>query len=621
MLVHKLKRRRNLLISLGLVLVLVAAACGGDEDETPTAPQPTSTTPAGEPTPTTPAGEPTPTTPAVAPTPTSVPVVGEVPIPGGTLTMLGYDPDSYDTTAASYWEGGISKSFTHIKLTSYAFGGEDPLNSLDRTPHPDLAESWDISPDGLTVTFFLRQGVKWQNIPPVNGREVVASDVVFSYNRYIDPSNPNADILGSIVSVEAPDDYTVVFTFSDPAPAFLSNTAATWFPIEAPEVLDEFGSFETWESVIGAGPWMAVEYVVGARQVFERNPDYYRGPNGITGENLPYIDRVEVLLNVFEPAPALALYKDGILDVGPGYYYWGYWSAYPDTLAALEGADVILTGDFREFAESATAVHRLQPKVDQFPFNNQKIRQAVSLIINRSFGVWYEGAAIESRELSSAHAWFVPLDELGEGAIYYPVDADGNPTQNFELARQLLQEGLIEEGHDPTEQISVPIWIHRQEVIFEENASLFKADFAKIGIDLDIRVLEYTDYQDRIWAQGDYDGIAFGWAFGEYAADPSQYFVAHYVPGSYDNIAGINDPEVTALAEAAVIEIDPVVRQGIVEELQRILAVRQYEWQVPNWATQNLYPGWLKNVGPQKAAEAGNSFLEAWFTEDAPARD
>ena len=176
---------------------------------------------------------------------------GAEPIPGGTLTMTGYDPGTYDTSQFNSWEGAATKSFTHNKLITYHIC--DPYDSSDLSPYPDLAESWEISEDALTITFHLRQGVTWQDIPPLNGRELVADDVVFSYNRYMAKGSPHADILAFIDSVEAPDNYTVAFNLKRPWSGLLGYAAYHYFVIEAPEVLEEFGTLETPESVIGTG--------------------------------------------------------------------------------------------------------------------------------------------------------------------------------------------------------------------------------------------------------------------------------------------------------------------------------------------------------------------------------
>lgn len=591
-------RKSRLLIGAVLLLVLafVLAACGG------------TAAPAEEPA--------APTEEPAAPTEEPVEECG--PKCGGTLTLTGYDPEGHDTTGVGAWEAGIVKSFTHIKLTRWDFSDPEG-NPLDREPTPDLAESWETSDDGLTITFHLREGVKWVNIPPVNGREVIASDVVFSYNRYKDPANVNVELVGPLETVEALDDYTVVFTFTTPPLTFLTNTAQSYQPIEAPEVLEEFGGFDSWDSVIGAGPWIAVEYEPGVKQRFERNPDYYRGANGITEENLPYIDNVEVLFIEEDPAK-LAMYRDGKISVGPAYYYWGYWSGDPEIVAALEDRPD-LTADFREFAEATTAVHKLVAKVDAPPFNNQKVRQAVSMILDRSPEFWVSqyGGLIESRELSSAHAWYIPESELGDAAKYFPEDADGVPFKDFEGANALMAEAREEMGLAPDERISTEIWVHQLETVFEDWAAVFVADMAQIGFDVEIKVLEWSEFVTVIWDEKDFDGIAFGWTTEEWG-DVSEYFTAHYLPGAFGNTGGIDDPEMVAIAEAAVLELDADKRQEMVNELQLLAAERVWEWMLPNWATFNLYPDYLQNVGPQKAADAGNSFLEAWLTEDAPSR-
>ena len=90
--------------------------------------------------------------------------------------------------------------------------------------------------------------------------------------------------------------------------------------------------------------------------------------------------------------------------------------------------------------------------------------------------------------------------------------------------------------------------------------------------------------------------------------------------GSFNNMR-VDDPELTGMVLAQRSEQDQVVREQIVREIQKYLAIKQYEWIIPNYLTQNVYPPWLKNVGPQKSvAGQGGSFLQAWLTADAPSR-
>ncbi|MFQ5933464.1 MAG: ABC transporter substrate-binding protein, partial [Dehalococcoidia bacterium] len=549
---------------------------------------------------------------------------GADPLSGGTLTLIGYDPGNYDTAGIDAWAGAVTKSFTHVKLTMY--NACDPLDAADLTPYPDLAESWDVSDDGLTVTFHLRQGVNWPNLPPLNGREVVADDVVFSYDRYMAEGSPHRDVLAPVESIEAPDNYTVVFHLSRPWPSLLPYTAYHYFVIEAPEVLEEFGTLETAESVIGAGPWMLVEHDLGVSQYYERNSDYYRGPNGITGESLPYIDAIEVLF-IFDPAARVAMYRDGELDVGPSLYYWGWWTGYPEDLAALEDRPELIE-DFRAVVENFTTEVGLIPRLDEFPFQSQKVRQAISMSLDRSYGLWYDGASVETRELTVTHPWFVPLDQLGEGATYYPVDAEGNPAVDLAGAQTLLNQGLqelIDQGLAPAgfqvgDRIEIPIYLHQFEDIFPDAASVFQADLAQIGIDLDLRVLEYGAMQDTVWSQWDFEGMAFDWMWAGYP-DPIDFFYNNFYPGVSRNYQGIDDPELTVLLDQLIATTDVEAQRALVEELQQVLAVKQYWFAFPNWISYNVFPPWLKNAGAMKGyGHQGFTFLASWFTADAPAR-
>lgn len=603
------------LLSILTLILLIAAACGAEATPTPI-PATATTAPSAEPTATSaPDVEPTATS---IPTPTTAPVVSaEEPIPGGTLRAHGYDITTFDTNVINGWDAAVIKGFTHVKLTRLDMQS-DKYDAADLSPFPELAESWEASEDGLTVTFHLRQGVMWQNIFPVNGREVTADDVVFSYNRYLSPDSPHAVVLDAVDSVEATDKYTVVFHFNRVYPSFMAYTSYGYFVIEAPEVLEEFGSFESPDSVIGAGAYIFKEANPGVNMVMERNPDYFRGANGITGENLPYIDKVE-LINSTDAATNLALYRGGQIDVGPSYYYFGWWTGYPEELAALEDRPD-LTADYRAVVETFTVEVYAVPNIKEFPFSNQKIRQAVSMALDRRLSLWYDGESVETRELTVTHSWFVPVSELGEGAKYYPTDAEGNYITDLDGARELLREGLIEEGRDPDERLSIPVYIHTSETWFPDNASVWQADFAKIGIDLEINVLEYDEMQEVIWTQRDWDGFAVDWAFAGYP-DPIDFFAANFLPESSRNYQGIDDPDLTDLIRTGQVTLDNEARKEIVQEIQRILAVKQYWWPMPNWITGEVYPDYLKDVGAHKGtANQGHSFLEAWFTADAPAR-
>ena len=241
---------------------------------------------------------------------------------------------------------------------------------------------------------------------------------------------------------------------------------------------------------------MLAEYEPEVRMVLERNPDYFRSANGITGENLPYMDGAEFLF-VYEPAPGLAMYRARDVDTPPGLCAcFGYWTADLEMIKTLRETDPDLVTDVRHFTDTPNAIWYLRPKVDRPPFDNQKLRQAVSMIIGRDCEAWCRtwGIEGENRELSSSHPWFVPWEELGEGQRYYPRDAEGNPVRDVEGAIALANEARAEMGLEPDEIIRTTIYTDGS----GSDMELVKTWMADINIDADIVNMEYTEFAAEI---------------------------------------------------------------------------------------------------------------------------
>jgi len=176
----------------------------------------------------------------------------------------------------------------------------------DESPkvEPSLATKWDISTDGLVYTFYLRQGVKWHNLPPVNGREFTSSDVKFAIDRIADPKNklPLSLYFAAVDHIETPDKYTVKIFMKTPDPSFIFTLCGTVFG--AREVAEQDGDFN--KTVIGTGPFMLEKYTPGVGITFVKNPDYWE-------KGKPYLDRVECTF-MSDPAQRLAAFRAGQID-------------------------------------------------------------------------------------------------------------------------------------------------------------------------------------------------------------------------------------------------------------------------------------------------------------------
>ena len=152
-----------------------------------------------------------------------------------------------------------------------------------------LAESWDISPDGLTYTFHIRKGVRWHAKAPMNGRELTAHDIVFNFHR----------MLGMGDFTEAgPSAFGGAAPFVDEHPLGIDNghrrfdggdeaDGATpacaearilvhWFAyIMPPEVIEQHGDVRDWRNLVGTGPFMLTDIVEAASLTYTKNPDYW----------------------------------------------------------------------------------------------------------------------------------------------------------------------------------------------------------------------------------------------------------------------------------------------------------------------------------------------------------
>src|SRR6266702_2824779 len=160
---------------------------------------------------------------------------------GGILRVRGYDPQHFDPHQTLNFKTHTTLSFVYSRLVRNKIGpGVQPGIF---TVEPDVAERWEAL-DDTTYVFHLRKGVKWHNKPPLNGRELVAEDVKFTYDRFLtETGNANRYMLEPLDRVEVVDRYTVKFRLKEPYVWFLSVLAypqSMW--IVAPEVVQQFGS-------------------------------------------------------------------------------------------------------------------------------------------------------------------------------------------------------------------------------------------------------------------------------------------------------------------------------------------------------------------------------------------
>lgn len=478
---------------------------------------------------------PTPPTP-VPPTPAPpAPVVG-APKHGGILRMFtNTDPAYFDPhfgRQATVWMPPVASIWNN--LTRY--DPEDPSKII-----PDLAERWEISPDGLEATFYLRQGVKWHD-----GQPFTAEDVKFSLERMADPARAAA-IAGLFVKfdhAEVIDDYTVKAIFSEPSASFFSTLATGYCVMQAKHIADEYPRTDV-RRLVGTGPFKFKEYTPGVMFSVERNADYWE-------EGLPYLDGIECYIIRTEEGRFSAL-VGGEVDTGPPSMGLLDWTtsdklrAYPDIVqeyGPLPNVRILWPG------ASGPAK----------PLRDIRVRRALSLVLQREFLILaYTGSS-----------------EWGAACGYFPLGTPGSlPEEEQEWmglnlpyadrvaeAKALMQEAGYPDGFKAVLMVDE----HAGHIRLGELA----ADLAKrhLNIDLTVQPTEEAVKGDLLLKK-EFD-LTVETATGV-SGDPSDYLAQFFITGAPLNYSGYSNPKVDELFLKQEAEMDPVKRKELVHEIARIL--------------------------------------------------
>jgi len=501
---------------------------------------------------------------------------------GGILRVRGWDPPHFDPHLTRNFMTHTALSFVYNKLLRHKVGPDVQPGTF--IIEPDLAERWE-APDDTTYIFQLRQGVKWHNKPPVNGRELVAEDVKFSFDRFLTvEGNPERQLLESVDRVEVVDHYTVKFLLKEPFVwllDILANAMCMW--IVAPEVGAKYGDFKKVETAIGTGPFLLESYEPNVKTVFRRNPDYFR-------QGLPYVDGVEWLV-VQDESTGLAMYRTGQLDTGPG----PNWAVRQEDLEALKQSHPHL--HYQDMlAINATTIWM---RTDQPPFNDVRVRRAISQAVDRQGlieAVYLRGEPSPAIGRGLAQ-WSLPIDQLGEGAKYYQY----NPKE----ARRLLAEAGYAKGLKT--QLTVSSGYGRDLI---EATQLVQRYLKDVGMEAELKIQEYGAYQATT-GQGKFEGLAMGPFAVAWEGDSALY--GPYMPDQARNRGHINDPKLTALAQEQRRTKDPEARQKILADFQRYAAEQQYYVYLFSVMITSSWQPYLKNFAHNLTFDYGSRIAEVWL--------
>ena len=444
--------------------------------------------------------------------------------------QVGPTPETIDPALNSSNDGG--NMLQHLA---------EGLLKMDKNGNmvPGLAESYEVSDDGLTYTFKLRKGLKWSD-----GSDLTAKDFVYSWKRVADPNTAapyGQDVLGKVkgyeeaaggnidaLAVSAPDDTTFVVELANPVP-FFDRIAAFSTLVPVQEATIEANG-DAWtlspETNVTAGPYKLAEFTDGDRIVLEKNENYW-DKDSITFDKITY--RL-----IEDPNAAYTAYKQGEVSMIK--------SVPSEEIPALKG-----TEEFH--VDPLMGIYYLSFNTAKKPFDNEDVRMALALVIDRDYvaNTVMQGTYLPANKMIGPGVSDAAPDSSFEKVTeekYTKGVGSGDYEADVAKAKELLAKAGYPDGQGfPTIEYSTNDQGYHKSVA-EYLQNVWKE---KLGINTDIAIKEWKVFTaDR--RAGNYDVARNGWVMDW--NDPSN-LLNLFVTGSGNNDGKISIPEYDELMEKA----------------------------------------------------------------------
>jgi len=442
---------------------------------------------------------------------------------------------------------------------------------------PGLATSWERT-DPVTLVFHLRKGVPFHDIPPINGREMIADDVAASFNLYIEGSATYMPARPYIVSVTATDKYTVEFKLSEKHSEILTFIGwGTATQVHPRELIEAGGDMlEDWKYAIGTGPFIVDDFVAGSSVSFKRNPNYWGVDERHPENQIPYVDSAKILV-IPDLSTRLSALRTGKIDKLSGL-------AREDAVGLDASSPELLKHEY--LLQSGWP--RIGFKMEHEIFSDIRVRKALSMAIDRD--TWIEellGGKGEPLSYPILAIWedvYTPREEL-------PEDVREIYEYNPDKARQLLAEAGYPDGF-------------KCEAVLQQNVAelteIISTYWADIGVDCKIRVLETAAYY----------GEAYGRKFKDIVITRSSQTSAlnillFFTSGHFYNYAEIYDPYFDEQMEKIIQTFDRTEQNLLLKELNVHFLRQCYIFAGPTPYIYTYWQPWIEGYDGEAGLGAG----------------
>ena len=462
---------------------------------------------------------------------------------------------SAPVTGDAIVEGTIGEASTLIPIlasdsASHAVAGQvyNGLVKYDKnlTIVGDLAESFDISADGLTITFHLRKGVTWHDGAPFTSR-----DVLYTYRVIIDPKTPTAyaEDFKQVKNLVALDDHTVRATYGSPFAPALASWGTNILPAHLLEGQDITKS-PLARKPVGTGPYRFREWIAGQKIVLDANPAYFEGR--------PWIDRY-IYRIIPDTSTMYMELKAGAIDL----------MSLTPVQYARQTTSSQFTSRFNKFRYPSSGYLYMGYNLRHPLFGDKRIRQAIT-------------AAIDKEEL--IHGVLFGMGQKAHGPIvpgrwaYNPDvrDIGYNPKHAAELLAQAgwkekNADGILVRDGKPFQFTILTNQGNQQRLL---SAQIIQQRLRYVGIDVKIRIVEWATFLKEYIDKGKFEVVMLAWNISQ---DPDMYDVWHSSktnPGEL-NFIGFKNAEVDRLLVEGRSTFDIGKRKRAYFRIQEILAEEQ----------------------------------------------
>ncbi len=455
--------------------------------------------------------------------------------------------------ALSTWGPGLAYS----RLLRFKSGPGVEMPSL--AVECDLCESWEME-SPTSFLFKLRDDVRWQNVDPVNGRALVAEDVVFSYIRQRNPALPNSPLLHNVAEVGAIGELGLRVTARSQDADFLTALADGHSKIVAREAVEATGDLRSGPTV-GTGPWVLERTESNDAHVFARNPDYFEPA-------APLLDglRIHILSDEQTRSAAFLVNALDVHQMNPED-----WTAYRDR---NPNASSVL------MPEPGTGLE-VGLKTDRPPFDDPRVRKAAFLAMDpyKAIREHWGGFAFVSMGFQAYEAGWLPPDNEARLLFRRPSEA-----------RELLREAGV------TAPIPITIKVGDFGEAFLAHAHSISVEIQTVGFDAEVKIVNRREFGEAVWLGGDYEMFV-----GPPApiSSPNGYLLPVLHSDGIWNTTGHEDAKLDALLEAQAVTLDPTVRSELIGRIRDRVFEQAYRFmpaaRIAIWAIQPNVQGFQPN--------------------------